>query len=138
MAGRQAAARTCELRSVASQQLCIIWFAHDDFGIGTALIEYAGHPVQRATRAKTGDPIDQWFILKVAQYLHSGCALVYLSIGRVLELAGEVPAMGLRQLFGLRQHAAAFQRGRCQHHFRPEEAQEFAALDAEALCHNNY
>ena len=77
-------------------------------------------------------------ISEVVEDLAGRGARVHVRVRLVLELAAEEPAVCLRELDGLREHAAALLGRRRQHDLRAEEAQQFAALDAEALGHGDH
>src|SRR5690606_23278116 len=55
----------------------------------------------------------------------------------VVELPAEEPAVRLGELACLREHARTLLRRRRQHDLRTEEAQQLAALDAEAFGHRH-
>src|ERR1700686_1227588 len=62
---------------------------------------------------------------------------MHVGVRLVFELPAQEPAVRLGKLGRLRKHAAAFERGRCQHDPCAEEAHQPAPLDAEVLSHGH-
>ena len=63
---------------------------------------------------------------------------MHLGIGRVIELTGLPPAMGLHQLIDLGDHTCSHLRGRRQYNLRAEEADHAASLETEIFRHNDH
>ncbi len=137
MARRRRAIVSARLRDAARQHGRIIRLADDNRRAGTSLAQHAGDALKRAAGAEAGDEVVEADIFEVLEYLDCRGFRMKVGIGFVLELAAQKPAMRLRELDGLGEHAAAFLRRRCQHDLRAEEAHHLAALDAEVLGHGH-
>ena len=92
---------------------------------------------QGAAGAVAGDPIIELLAGEISQDLARGGALMNLGIGVVLELPGQIPAIGVGQFDRLVDHADGALGGRRQDHLRAEETHQLAPLDAEGLGHGD-
>src|SRR5262245_24113501 len=112
------------LRNAAGQDRRVVRFAHDDPCLGTLVLQYARYASEGAARAESGYPVIQRKVREVAQDLHRGRARMRVGVGRVLKLPRPPPAVPLRQLLRLRDHAGPFLCSWCQHYLRAQKAHQ--------------
>src|SRR5262245_52228011 len=135
--GRWRAVGLARLIDVTTQELRVLWFANDDLSVGHLLGKHARDALERAACAVSSYPIIEAHASEVFHDLARGRAGMEIWIGFVLELAGEKPAVRLRQLNCFDHHAhSALRLGR-EHHLGTKETHKPAPLDAELLGHRH-
>ena len=132
-----AAVGGARLGDAAGEDRGVVGLAGDHPDLRPLGLQDAGDAVQRAAGAGAGDEGVKAPACEGREDLAGGGAGVGLGVGLVLELASEEPAVSLGELAGLGRHAGAFLGGRGQDDAGAEEAHQPAALDAEALGHDD-
>ena len=125
------------LANAAGEDLRVIGLADDDLRVRPVLLQDTRDALQRSARAHAGDPVVEPGIGEIVQDLDRRRLRMEIGIGLVLELAAEEPAVLLRELHRLAEHAGAPLRSRGQHDLGAEETHQLAALDAETLRHRH-
>ncbi len=138
MAGRRRAVGIALLRLAAAQHRGDFRFADDDLRLRPFLAQHPRHALQRAAGAEPGHPVVERLAVEIVEDLARRGARMHVGVGLVFKLPGQKPAVGLRQLVGLGDHAGAFVLGRRQHHLAAEKAHQLAPFDAEALRHGDH
>src|SRR5690606_31664681 len=131
------AVRRTPLPDPAAEHLRVVGPGGDDLRRQPGLLQRARDALQRAAGPETGNPIVEPLAGEVGDYLLRRRRGMHVGVRLVLELPAQEPAVRLGELDGLLQHAGAFFGGRRQHDLRAEEAQQLAALDAEAFRHRD-
>ena len=137
MAFRRRAVGAACLRNAAAQKRRIVRLANDDLRFRPFFPQHARNALERPARAHAGDPIVEPVSLEVLQDFDRGGFGMEVRVRFVLELAAEEPAMGLRELQRLGDHAAAFFGRRREDHLGTQETHQLAPLDAEILRHRD-
>src|SRR5690606_23264702 len=105
-AGRRAV-RVPRLRNAAAYSLRVVRLTHHDLRGRAFLAQHARHALECAARAETRDEVVEPLAAERFENLRRRRTRVDVGIRLVLELAAEEPAMLLRQLHRLREHAGA-------------------------------
>ena len=129
--------RPALLYDAAADNLCVGGLAQDDLRFGTLPAQHTADAGEGPPRSVSGDEVVEPFTGKVGEYLASRGVLMHHRVVGRLELAGEEPAIRVREFFGLLVHAEPLRGTRRQDHFRAEEAHEPAALNREAVSHGH-
>ena len=139
---RMALARVAQgiprLRYTTAEHGGVVGLGRDNPYARVGRLEAPCNTQQRAAGSEPAHESMQWLALEVGEYLLRRRALVNLGIRLVFELAAQEPAVFVGEFHGLREHAGAFVRGGRQDHRRAEESQQLAALEAEALGHDDH